>query len=484
MRFVAAFVVALLAAAFTGAAGAASAPPVWTGFYVGGGAGLRASRTDLNTIDFLIPGLPGIPGILPQSFNDTSFRGGPYVGANWQFAPRWVAGVEADAGFGSRTTSQVGLLPVFAGVFFPILPGDRTDLKLSWDASLRGRLGYLVTPSTLIYGTAGPAWQRFALTSVCDIGCGIVTTTQGTRRGWAIGAGVETEIGGHWLARAEYRYANFGTARETLDYGVPLSTTATVDFKLSTSTALFGLAYRFGADGAAASMEWPASTTAAVNWTGARIGVTAGARSSQMHWTTIDISGLLPIFPGTETESFSNTGFRGGVYAGYDWQFAPRFVAGFEGDWGTGSKTTTQNGFLPGISGVFGPINPGDQTSMRALWDSSLRARLGFLLTPDVLIYLTGGQTWQRFSASATCGPGTCFMPTTSTVSKTRTGATVGGGVETALAGGWRVRAEYRYTNFGTSLETFAEPLIFLPAHVGLRFATHIVAFGLGYSFN
>ncbi len=84
-------------AAFAGAADAASPPPNWTGFYIGGNIGGVASRSS-GTSDFLDPSAP--PGLTtnPQSnsFNNSSFIGGVQAGYNWQFAPRWVAGIEAD----------------------------------------------------------------------------------------------------------------------------------------------------------------------------------------------------------------------------------------------------------------------------------------------------------------------------------------------------------------------------------------------------
>jgi outer membrane immunogenic protein len=40
--------------------------------------------------------------------------------------------------------------------------------------------------------------------------------------------------------------------------------------------------------------------------------------------------------------------------------------------------------------------------------------------------------------------------------SDTRLGSTVGAGWETEIAPGWKARAEYRYTDFGTYTKTFA----------------------------
>jgi opacity protein-like surface antigen len=57
--------------------------------------------------------------------------------------------------------------------------------------------------------------------------------------------------------------------------------------------------------------------------------------------------------------------------------------------------------------------------------------------------------------------------------------------------GGWRVRAEYRYTNYGTSRELlnnqpFPFPLSLFPMSVATDFklSTQTVLVGLGYIFN
>jgi outer membrane immunogenic protein len=56
-------------------------------------------------------------------------------------------------------------------------------------------------------------------------------------------------LGGHWLARAEYRYADYGhssftTARTGIDRDVN-PTVDVFDVALRTHTVNFGLAYKF-----------------------------------------------------------------------------------------------------------------------------------------------------------------------------------------------------------------------------------------------
>ena len=43
------------------------------------------------------------------SFDGTAFRISPYIGFNWQLAPRWVTGIEGDGGFADRRPELRGL---------------------------------------------------------------------------------------------------------------------------------------------------------------------------------------------------------------------------------------------------------------------------------------------------------------------------------------------------------------------------------------
>ena len=162
----------LLLTSLTGAAYAADlpAPPAapytkapaivspitnWNGFYIGGMGGYGSENSD----QFAIKG---------------GFAGGT-VGYNWQFGPIWVVGVEGDAAWADDSQTQFGLPGcavncVRGAVVTPsALPsgGDSASVKMLWDASARGRLGYLVTPDLLIYATGGVAWQNIEASGQC-----------------------------------------------------------------------------------------------------------------------------------------------------------------------------------------------------------------------------------------------------------------------------------------------------------------------------
>jgi len=278
-RFIVAALAALVAAPAASAADLPAPAPVyskapapvandWTGFYLGAGVGIRASQMDGDVSQASINSLDNFVGInicgpvsgffcSGETLNDAAFRISPYFGYNYQFAIRWLAGIEGDVGFGSTTAT-------LANVFYPntvMSNGNGLDsfaVKSGWDASLRGRLGFLVTPSFLVYGTGGAAWQHIEATSTCSTATNnsslcrpglfapSVITDSATKVGWTIGAGIETMLGYNWILRGEYRYADFGTISNTDTRNfAPAFITITDTLRLRTQTATFGVAYKF-----------------------------------------------------------------------------------------------------------------------------------------------------------------------------------------------------------------------------------------------
>ena len=91
---------------------------------------------------------------------------------------------------------------------------NATSDKLDWFGTVRGRLGFLATPTFLLYGTGGLAYGRVAsatvnsFTATPDIYTGSTSTT---RAGWTAGAGGEWMFAPNWSAKAEYLYVDLGT---------------------------------------------------------------------------------------------------------------------------------------------------------------------------------------------------------------------------------------------------------------------------------
>jgi len=80
-------------------------------------------------------------------------------------------------------------------------------------------------------------------------------------------------------------------------------------------------------------------------------------------------------------------------------------------------------------------------------WVTSLRARFGYLVTPNILAYATGGVAWANLDYSASA-VGFLYSATTA-FSNTQIGYAVGGGLEWAITTNWLLRAEYLFYDFG-----------------------------------
>src|SRR5262245_18648063 len=149
----------------------------WTGFYAGLGVGIRSSVIKERTISVTEDGVPDPCPFNPalnscfysQPLNDTAFRFSFYGGLNWQIDSWVVIGVEGDGGWARKFTTLFGTaLP--GGPF--IASGFNTDsvnVNPLWDASVRLRAGYLITPTFLLYATGGAAWLNFKSTLTCGL---------------------------------------------------------------------------------------------------------------------------------------------------------------------------------------------------------------------------------------------------------------------------------------------------------------------------
>jgi outer membrane immunogenic protein len=184
----------------------------------------------------------------------------------------------------------------------------------------------------------------------------------------------------------------------------------------------------------------------AYTWSGCYAGASAGWSSGQsQHFRTSDGA---PI-----TESFDLSGFIGGGQLGCNWQWGA-WVFGIEGDGSAINKS--------GQGFELQPI-PRPNTlwisETQERWFVTARGRLGLTnfwwFGDKTLVYVTGGGAWAKIDASEwlTLTPQT----TGHQESNTRSGWTVGGGLEYALGYGWSVKSEFLYADFGT-FTTFTSP--------------------------
>jgi outer membrane immunogenic protein len=241
----------------------------WTGFYGGLSLGARLAdnvwtTTHLGPIAMAAGISPGLDAVQP--FDSTAARFGGYAGYNWQVTSTWIFGVEVDTGWANNRKTKVAIpgtthLLVLGVPTSAVTGGDTSSVSESWDGSIRARLGFLITPTTLLYGTGGPAWQTVeggaicvvnaTFSSVCTFPLVVTTHSESfttTKAGWTVGGGVEQMIWNNWLLRAEYRYADFGSLNHEFfssDIGLGQDDQIFTHMKVVTQTATVGVAYKF-----------------------------------------------------------------------------------------------------------------------------------------------------------------------------------------------------------------------------------------------
>lgn len=190
------------------------------------------------------------------------------------------------------------------------------------------------------------------------------------------------------------------------------------------------------------------------DWTGFYVGANAG-----YGWGASDVSTLLvdpnftaayrTYFPATGRTTLKPDGFLGGVQAGYNMQ-SGNFLWGMEGDAQyMRLKALRNTGFIPGPFPADPNHNVQFQESLSANNFFTLRLRSGVVAGPS-LFYATAGLAVTRiaFSRDIVVQGGASNYP--GSASSTRTGWTVGGGLEYAVAPDWTVKAEYLYADFGS----------------------------------
>jgi outer membrane immunogenic protein len=184
----------------------------WTQFYLSIGGGYAFTNEELTLSDG--------PAIVPFGFNvgfdGFGGEGGALTiggGYDYQFAPKFVAGLLIDYTMHGADTDldlNIGNL-VTANVGF----------GLDNELSVGGRLGYLVTPATLIYGSVG--YSRIELddarlrVNIDGLGSfGTRVASSGSIDGFFLGAGIETKVTDNISLKLDYRYTNGDSEQITL----------------------------------------------------------------------------------------------------------------------------------------------------------------------------------------------------------------------------------------------------------------------------
>jgi outer membrane immunogenic protein len=221
----------------------AAPAPIWTGFYAGLNAGgTWVNNNNLNTSIQLIYPNQTTAGLYTAKIlsgprylsNSLGFIGGGQIGYNWQVPVNGlqiVTGVEADiqgiagangnsnfwsynanAQYGSQNNNG-----------FSNTTNIQSNSSLNWLGTVRGRFGYLLTPSLIVYGTGGLAYGGYDLGIKNFINSEDITPTTDyhylvsgrsgnpkTMVGWTAGGGAEWMFLPNWSLKTEYLFYDLG----------------------------------------------------------------------------------------------------------------------------------------------------------------------------------------------------------------------------------------------------------------------------------
>jgi outer membrane immunogenic protein len=200
-------------------------------------------------------------------------------------------------------------------------------------------------------------------------------------------------------------------------------------------------------------------------WTGFYIGANGGFGGNNVNY-----SATVAGFPANAT--LNSSGFLGGGQAGFNWQVSPLWVIGVETDFdGTDISSNAS------ATGPFATATAGTKVD----WFGTVRGRAGFLVTPNVLLYGTGGWAYGHTTSSASAallGAGAGVSS-----SSTQNGWTAGGGLEYAFNPWLSFKTEYRYVDLGTAnlASGAVGPVVF---SVNEKTTFHTVTAGLNFKFG
>ncbi|MHC1728165.1 MAG: outer membrane protein [Syntrophobacteraceae bacterium] len=235
------------------------------------------------------------------------------------------------------------------------------------------------------------------------------------------------------------------------------------------------------------SIAQAADSTPAFNWTGPYAGLHIGYGWGGRDTNFYPLPDAATFGVSSATLNPNPSGVIGGIQAGYNYQMG-RWVVGIEADFsGTGMSATKTSSPILGTNGT--PIPGGGTLSSHQSidWFGTLRPRVGYTVTPSVLIYGTGGLAYGSVSSSANTDLRPLlpiYYPASS--STTEVGWAAGGGVEWGFLKSWTIRAQYLYMDLG-SRSTVGNPNLTLsPAtQVGYKWqtTTNILSFGVNYRF-
>jgi len=234
---------------------------------------------------------------------------------------------------------------------------------------------------------------------------------------------------------------------------------------VAAAAALAAFGFVGAASAADMAVKAPIYRAPPFSWTGCYVGLDVGYAWERDRLTETVPSGALTAF--SPTDAAHPHGIKGGGYVGCNWQVAGPWVLGIEGDF----EGTSIKGSQVYAIGA-------DTYDSRTPWEASIRGRLGYAWD-NWLLYVTGGAAFANIREDYhSAAVGTDDLRNT-----TRTGWTLGGGLDYAFTANWIGRIEYRYADFGTFSN--GPPLVtFGPVIETHKVTEQAVRIGIAYKFG
>ncbi|WP_162009670.1 outer membrane protein [Methylocystis heyeri] len=401
---------------------------------------------------------------------------------------------------------------------FDIMPGILYAGALapwSWGLSYRARLPLGVNPEGYMWGNyqewnawAGYTWVP-GFTTTVRVNGNIQDHIVGADW-WVIGkiqtgdpdffGGKRIELfGGASIDGKIFGYPGFSLLAEA---GIPVYQNLNGPQLAKNWQATMGLRWKVGdgavpgaAPGLPALKDSPdASSPFPVSWSGLYFGVNAGygwSGDNSTNFRYFGSGGFVDLWASGAVPSgfrLNSDGFVGGAQLGYNYQLSDKFVGGVETE----------------IDGVVAGVNAANWLAASPLAYvqglrsqhsfGSVRARLGYLATPALLAYATGGLAYGETDLSAAW-----FSPALKPALNAggswlgyqdlRTGWVGGAGVEWMFLPKWSAKLEYLYYDLQTATTLPLQAVYgskgrVSSAYYQARFNGDIVRVGVNYHFN
>jgi outer membrane immunogenic protein len=214
------------------------APPMiaavydWSGFYLGINGGGGSSH---NCWDLVVPAFPG--GIIPQGCHDsTGGTVGGQIGYRWQ-STNWVFGLEGQGNWADFSGSNA--TPIGGNPFGGLTDRSRIDSF----GLITGQIGYAWN-NVLVYVKGGAAVVNDKYDALIIPGGGVFASSDETRWGGTVGAGLEIGFAQNWSVGAEYNHIFLDSHDVTLTSAGVVAGTERI--RQDVDMGLVRLNYRFG----------------------------------------------------------------------------------------------------------------------------------------------------------------------------------------------------------------------------------------------